>query len=139
MSDIVTPEVRSRMMRGIRGKDTEPELIVRRYLHSHGFRYSLHVKGLPGRPDIVLPKYGMVIFVHGCFWHRHPGCRLAYQPKSRQEFWEAKLAGNAERDVRDVTRLGALGWRVLTVWECGTSPDGLADLATAIRSKPGLE
>src|SRR4051812_48917573 len=101
MPDVVTPETRSRMMSGIRGRDTKPELAVRRYLHSRGLRYRLHVSDLPGRPDIVLPARRTVVFVHGCFWHRHEGCRFAYTPKSRQEFWVPKLEGNAARDALD--------------------------------------
>ena len=92
----------------------------------------MHVKDLPGRPDIVLPKYRTAIFVHGCFWHRHAGCRFAYQPTSRPAFWEAKLDGNAVRDVRDEAKLVAIGWRVLTVWECETSSDHLASVAGSI-------
>jgi DNA mismatch endonuclease (patch repair protein) len=126
MPDIVSPEVRSLMMSGIRGKDTGPELIVRRFLHSRGFRYRLHAKDLPGRPDVVLPKYRTAIFVHGCFWHRHQNCRFAYSPKSRQEFWEAKLEGNARRDERNQERLAAIGWSVAVVWECQTDDAQLA-------------
>lgn len=119
MPDIVNKEIRSRMMAGIRSKDTQPELLVRRFLHGRGFRFRLHAANVPGRPDIVLPKYRAVVFVHGCFWHRHPGCRYAYEPKSRADFWKAKFARNIERDreVRQV--LLDAGWRVMVVWECG--------------------
>jgi DNA mismatch endonuclease, patch repair protein len=126
MPDVVTPETRSRMMSGIRGRDTKPEMAVRRYLHARGFRYRLHARELPGRPDIVLPRYRVVVFVHGCFWHRHEGCRFAYHPKSRQEFWGPKLDGNAARDARDQQRLRDLGWRVDVVWECEATPERLA-------------
>lgn len=129
MPDIVTPETRSRMMSGIRGRDTKPELAVRRYLHSRGLRYRLHVRELPGRPDIVLPRHRTVVFVHGCFWHRHEGCRFAYTPKSRQEFWLPKLEGNAARDARDQQQLRDLGWRVEVVWECELRSDRLSALA----------
>lgn len=124
-------------MSGIRGKNTKPELAVRRYLHRQGFRYRLHVRTLPGRPDIVLPRYGAVLFVHGCFWHRHKGCRYAYMPKSRPEFWDPKLSGNADRDVRDQERLGHLGWRVHVVWECETAANLLRDVVDRI--KAGIE
>jgi DNA mismatch endonuclease (patch repair protein) len=130
--DIVTPETRSRMMSGIRGRDTKPELAVRQFLHSRGFRYRLHARELPGRPDIVLPRYRTVVFVHGCFWHRHEGCRLAYTPKSHRKFWLTKLEGNAERDVRVQRQLRDLGWRVETVWECEVIPDRLVGLASAV-------
>jgi len=118
MVDIVDGAKRSRMMSGIRNKNTKPEMIVRQFLHSKGFRYRLHVGSLPGKPDIVLPKYHAVVFVHGCFWHRHKNCRLAYTPKSRQEFWENKLNKNAVRDKATTTRLIDAGWRVMTIWEC---------------------
>jgi len=111
-------EQRSRMMRGIRGSNTQPELQVRKALHAHGFRYRLNAKELPGRPDIVLPKWKAVIFVHGCFWHAHQGCRYFRIPATRTEFWEQKLAANAARDVRQIEQLLAMGWRVLVVWEC---------------------
>lgn len=132
MPDIVTPETRSRMMSGIRGRDTRPELAVRRYLHSRGLRYRLHVPDLPGRPDIVLRRHRTVVLVHGCFWHRHAGCRYAYTPKSRPEFWLPKLEGNAARDARNQERLRDLGWRVEVVWECEVTPERLSQLASDI-------
>ena len=107
-------------MSRIRAKDTRPELLVRSVVHRLGFRFRLHVRNLPGRPDIVLPKYGTVVFVHGCFWHQHRGCNLAYVPKTRVRFWRTKFASNVERDQRDVAALRRLGWRVITVWECET-------------------
>lgn len=122
MSDIVDKVTRSRMMAGIKAKDTAPELVVRRFLHSHGFRYRLHVKTLPGKPDIVLPKYHTAIFVHGCFWHRHLGCPKAAMPKSNIRFWRDKLEGNTVRDRRNIAALKKLGWRCLIVWEC-EAPD----------------
>lgn len=122
------------MMSGIRGRDTRPEITVRRYLHRAGFRYRLHARELPGSPDIVLPRYRAVVFVHGCFWHCHSGCRYAYRPKSRQEFWENKLAANVERDARDQSRLVEAGWRVFVVWECQTSSDQLGALVASIRA-----
>jgi len=115
--DIVSPKVRSAMMSRIRGKNTTPELLVRSLLYRCGYRFRIHVKSLPGRPDIVLHSRRAVIFVHGCFWHRH-SCGLAYQPKTRARFWAEKFAGNVERDRRYRRRLTNLGWRVLVVWEC---------------------
>ena len=116
--DIVDSATRSRMMSGIQSKNTKPEMLVRRYLHAQGFRYRLHTRELPGSPDLVLPKYRVVIFVHGCFWHRHASCRFATQPSSNIERWETKFQINVERDARNVAALQATGWRVLVVWEC---------------------
>lgn len=116
---LVDPE-RSALMRRIRSSGTTPELIVRRALHALGLRFRLHRDDLPGRPDIVLAKHRLVVFVHGCFWHQHTGCRLASRPKSRTEYWTPKLAANVARDQRHTLELNALGWRVETVWECDT-------------------
>lgn len=116
--DIVTREQRSRMMSGIKGKNTKPELLLRSALHAQGFRFRIQRKDLPGKPDIVLPKYKTIIFVHGCFWHRHPGCKYAYTPKSNVEFWTNKLEGNVTRDRLTEQTLEEMGWRVLIVWEC---------------------
>ncbi len=115
--DIVDQKTRSRMMSGIRDKNTKPELLVRRLLHDRGFRYRLHVSRLPGTPDIVFPKYHAVIFVHGCFWHGHK-CKLFRLPGTRTEFWKQKIMGNSKRDKRNSKDLIDLGWRVATVWEC---------------------
>jgi DNA mismatch endonuclease, patch repair protein len=117
MADIVDKATRSRMMSGIRGKNTQIELEVRRGLHALGFRYRLGGAGLPGRPDIVLPKYRTVVFVHGCFWHGH-SCPLFRLPKTRTEFWLAKIDSNRTRDKRQVAMLMHLGWHVETLWEC---------------------
>lgn len=117
MSDIVSPEKRSKMMAGIRGKDTKPEMQIRKALHARGFRYRLHDKGVPGKPDLVFPKYNAVIFVQGCFWHAHD-CHLFKWPKSRPEFWKTKIEGNVSRDNVNFQKQRALGWRVLYVWEC---------------------
>ncbi|MCD9122288.1 very short patch repair endonuclease [Cupriavidus sp. UGS-1] len=106
-------------MSGIRGKDTSPELSVRRFLHARGYRFRLHRKDFPGTPDLVLAKYKVAIFVHGCFWHQHQGCAYAATPATRPDFWASKLAGNAERDSRHIEALIRLGWRVLIIWECG--------------------
>ena len=118
--DIVTPTVRSRMMAGIKGKNTEPEMLVRRCLSAAGIRYQLHRRDLPGAPDISLPGARVAIFVHGCFWHVHAGCRFAASPSTRPEFWKAKLQGNVERDEAAIAKLAMLGWRLLIVWECAT-------------------
>ena len=118
--DIVDQSTRSRMMAGIRGKNTRPEIVVRTLLHSAGFRYRLHRRDLPGAPDLVLPKYRVAILVHGCFWHLHEGCRFSKVPASNREFWAKKLGGNRERDRRQGDLLRALGWRVLIIWECAT-------------------
>jgi DNA mismatch endonuclease, patch repair protein len=118
MTDSLTPERRSWNMSRIRGRNTAPERLVRSALHRAGYRFRLHRKDLPGRPDIVLPKYRAVVFVHGCFWHRHSKCRFAYTPKSRVAFWQEKFRSNSERDRRTARALRRLGWRVVTVWEC---------------------
>lgn len=110
---------RSANMAQIRGKDTGPELKVRRIAHAMGLRFRLHRKDLPGRPDLILPKYRLAIFVHGCFWHRHHGCRRATMPATRTDFWQAKFACTVERDKRQIADLEASGWRVLVLWECG--------------------
>ena len=118
--DIVSPETRSRMMAGIRGRDTRPEIVVRRYLHAAGLRFRLGGCGLPGRPDVVLASRRVAVFVHGCFWHRHAGCRFATTPATRADFWERKFAANVARDANSASVLAELGWTALTVWECET-------------------
>ena len=118
MSDTVSPEERSRIMARIRSKDTKPEMFVRRALHAAGYRYSLHSKKLPGRPDLVLTRYRAVIFVHGCFWHGHQNCRHFRLPGTRTEFWNEKISRNRERDAEAVRNLLEDGWRVGIVWEC---------------------
>ena len=105
-------------MSRIRGKDTKPEMIVRSLLHKMGYRFRLHRKDLPGVPDIVLPKYKTVIFVHGCFWHRHSGCKLAYNPKTRVEFWQKKFSDNVKRDQLNIEKLEDMGWSTQIIWEC---------------------
>ncbi|MES2019224.1 MAG: DNA mismatch endonuclease Vsr [Pseudomonadota bacterium] len=119
MVDIVSVAVRSRMMGAIGRADTLPEMTVRRFLHAKGFRYRLHVRSLPGRPDLVLPKYKLAVFVHGCFWHRHCDCRYAPVPHENFDFWQLKFDKNVERDQRVLAALIENGWRVLVVWECG--------------------
>lgn len=118
MTDIVDKQTRSRMMAGIKGKDTKPELVLRRALHARGFRYRLHSKTVPGRPDLVLSKHQAIVFVHGCFWHRHEGCRYTTTPSTRPEFWQAKFDANVARDRSVHDQLLDAGWRVATVWEC---------------------
>ncbi len=116
--DSLTPEKRSWNMSRIRSKNTKPEIRIRSLLHHMGYRFRLHQKNLPGKPDIVLPKFQTVIFVHGCFWHRHPGCKYAYTPKSRIEFWQKKFNENIDRDCKVQKELEDIGWRILVVWEC---------------------
>ena len=111
-------EQRSRNMSAIKSKNTKPEIAVRKLLHSMGYRFRLHRKDLPGSPDIVLPKYKTVIFVHGCFWHRHQNCKYASTPKTRQEFWEAKFRENINRDKLNQENLSSKGWKIIIVWEC---------------------
>lgn len=122
MSDVHSPDVRSYNMSHIHGKDTKPEEIVRKFLFSKGFRYRKNDGRFPGKPDIVLPKYKTVIFVNGCFWHVHEGCKDFFWPKNNAEFWKDKLGKNIERDQRNYALLEQQGWRVLVVWECELKP-----------------
>ncbi|MEL7113108.1 MAG: DNA mismatch endonuclease Vsr [Pseudomonadota bacterium] len=121
--DKLTPTRRSALMARVRGKDTKPEMAVRRAAHAMGLRFRLHRRHLPGRPDLVLPKHGLIIFVHGCFWHRHADCPKASMPKSRQEFWHGKFERNQMRDRENEQRLLDGGWRVETIWECETKDE----------------
>lgn len=123
--DRIPPDQRSEVMRQVRGKDTKPEIRVRRLLHRLGFRFRLHRDNLPGKPDIVLPKWRAVIFVHGCFWHQHPGCSRAARPTSNVEFWNKKLDRNVRRDAENIRQLEEAGWRVFVVWECLIGDDGI--------------
>ncbi|MDR3566460.1 MAG: very short patch repair endonuclease [Syntrophobacteraceae bacterium] len=116
--DRLTTEQRSERMSCVRGKDTKPEMLVRRLVHGQGYRYRLHARDIPGCPDIVFSKRKKAIFVHGCYWRRHRGCPLARMPKSRIAFWESKLNGNRERDILNLQRLTEMGWECLVVWEC---------------------
>lgn len=127
MVDTISEAMRSEVMSRVRHKDTRPEMAVRRLVHQAGFRYRLHVAHLPGRPDLVFKGRKKVIFVHGCFWHSHPGCRHARVPKSRTDFWLAKLASNRARDERNLRSLTDGGWEILVVWECELREPRLGD------------
>jgi len=118
MADVHSKAIRSYNMSRIKGKDTKPEMLVRRFLHKNGFRYRLHGKGMPGKPDIVLPKYKTVIFIHGCFWHGHEGCRYYVVPKTRTEWWVNKINGNISKDSRAEAALISQGWTILKIWGC---------------------
>ena len=118
MTDVHSKETRSYNMSRIKGKNTKPEMLVRRFLHANGFRYKLHDKSLPGKPDIVLPKYKTVIFVHGCFWHGHKDCKYFVVPKTKTEWWLNKINGNIANDSKVVKALKKDGWKIITIWEC---------------------
>jgi DNA mismatch endonuclease (patch repair protein) len=142
--DRLSTKQRSLMMAKIHGTDTGPEIMLRKEIFSRGFRYRKNVASLPGKPDIVLPKYHVVIFMHGCFWHQHPGCKDSVRPKSRQEYWEVKLNRNVERDARNIEKLTNLGWRVYIVWECELRPqckqqtiDNLMDFLLSLKANIG--
>ena len=117
MTDIVTKAVRSRMMSGIRGTNTRPEIRIRQLLHKEGFRFRLHTSHLPGKPDIILPRFQAVVFVHGCFWHGHE-CHLFKWPQTRRTFWKEKITGNRKRDEEVFSMLASDGWRIMVIWEC---------------------
>jgi DNA mismatch endonuclease (patch repair protein) len=138
MVDFLTPAQRSERMSRIRGKDSQPELALRRVLHRLGLRYRLHAKELPGKPDLVFPRHKAAVFVHGCFWHRHEGCKIATTPKSNTPFWVEKFEKNVERDSRVAATLEELGWRVFVAWECDLAPSKVeatgTQLANAIRA-----
>lgn len=124
MADVHDPDTRSRNMAAVKGKNTKPEVLLRKSLFSRGFRYRIHRNDLPGKPDIVLPRFGAAIFVQGCFWHGHRGCPKFQLPVTRRDFWEAKITGNQDRDQRNIDALIELGWRVLEVWECAFKGKG---------------
>ena len=129
--DVHTPEQRRRNMSAIKAKDTTPELLVRHALHAMGYRYRLHRKDLPGKPDIVLPKHKIVIFVNGCFWHRHLGCKYASTPASNADFWMAKFEANIARDKKNYTQLEKLGWKVVVIWECEIRQGQISELISS--------
>lgn len=137
MVDTLTVEQRSALMAKIRGVDTKPELFVRKALYARGYRYRLHGRDLPGRPDIVFRKRRSVVFVHGCFWHRH-GCKKTTHPKSRQEYWQEKFANNIARDQRNQAQLADGGWRVFVVWECEIEDDELLERLAAFLGPPSI-
>lgn len=120
MADSLSKTKRSALMSRVKGKDTMPEKITRSIIHKLGFRFRLHKRDLPGKPDIVLPRHNAIIFVHGCFWHQHPNCTRAKRPSTRREFWDAKLDRNIQRDIQNVKKLEELGWKVMVIWECET-------------------
>lgn len=133
--DKLSRNQRSKNMAAVRGKNTSPELRVRRMLHSMGYRFRLHRKDFPGRPDIVLPKYRLCIFVHGCFWHQHPGCNRATIPETRRKFWQEKFLQNKNRDAQAEKELKKMGWHVCTIWECETKqPDNLVEIISNLVS-----
>lgn len=134
MTDIVDQQTRSRMMAGIKAKNTRPELVLRRALHARGFRYRLHSSKVQGRPDLILPKRHAVVFVHGCFWHHHEGCRYATTPATRAAFWRAKFEANVKRDNAVRGMLLASGWRVATIWECALRKPEQVTVATSLVS-----
>ncbi|MGR3375164.1 very short patch repair endonuclease [Salipiger abyssi] len=133
MADIVSPDVRSRMMSGIRRRDTKPELAVRSALHRDGYRFRVDVSDLPGSPDIVLAKWNTAIFIHGCFWHRHAGCARATNPRTHAETWQEKFQRNIERDEKATSALLAKGWRVALIWECSLGRKYLDDTMAALK------
>jgi DNA mismatch endonuclease (patch repair protein) len=141
MADTVTKEVRSRIMSSVRQWDTSAERLVRSFLHAQGFRFRLHRRDLPGSPDIVLPRYRTVIFVHGCFWHQHRSCQKARRPSSNKDYWDRKLDENVQRDKKKANELRKLGWKVITIWQCETrSPDlMIKKLAKLNESKSKLD
>jgi DNA mismatch endonuclease (patch repair protein) len=141
MTDVLTPDQRRFNMSRIRGKNTKPEMLLRQGLHARGLRYRLHVKDLPGRPDLVFPRYRAAVMVHGCFWHGHD-CPMFKLPATRREFWEKKIAANRTRDLRDNAALTAAGWRVLVLWECalrGPARDPVSAILDRVVSWLGSE
>ena len=135
MADVLTPKQRSYNMSQIHGKDTKPEELVRKFLFSQGFRYRKNDARLPGKPDIVLPKYKTVIFVNGCFWHKHEGCRYFVWPKNNAAFWKEKITGNVVRDQKNYEKLRNLGWRIITIWECELKPHNRESTLNRVQSE----
>jgi DNA mismatch endonuclease, patch repair protein len=135
MADVHNKEQRSYNMSRIKGKDTKPEMLVRKFLHAQGFRYKLHDKTLPGKPDIVLPKYKTVIFIHGCFWHGHENCKYFVVPKTRTEWWTEKIQKNTANDEKAMTLLKNTGWKIITLWECNLKPGKLEKTLAALLKK----
>jgi DNA mismatch endonuclease, patch repair protein len=135
MADVHNPTTRSYNMSRIKGKDTKPEIIVRKYLFSNGFRYRLHDKKLPGKPDIILSKYNTVIFVHGCFWHGHEGCKYFVIPKTREEWWTGKIEKTKSNDQKKQEALSALGYEIITIWECQLKSANVRDTLQRLKDK----
>ncbi|MEO8402971.1 MAG: DNA mismatch endonuclease Vsr [Chitinophagaceae bacterium] len=135
MADVHDKKTRSYNMSRIRAKDTKPEMLVRRFLHAQGFRYKLHDKTLPGKPDLVLPKYKTVIFIHGCFWHGHEGCRYYVVPKTRTEWWLNKINGNKANDEKAILALEKGNWRIFTLWECDLKPSNAEKTLSGLLKK----
>jgi DNA mismatch endonuclease (patch repair protein) len=135
MADVHSKEIRSKNMAAIKGKNTKPEMLVRKFLHANGYRYKLHDKNLPGKPDIVLPKYKTVIFVHGCFWHGHKDCKYFVIPKTRTEWWLNKINGNIANDAKALNALKKDGWKIITIWECKLKPAKVEKTLNALLNK----
>ena len=135
MADVHSQAIRSKNMAAIKGKNTKPEMLVRKFLHANGYRYKLHDKNLPGKPDIVLPKYKTVIFVHGCYWHGHKNCKYFVVPKTRTEWWLNKINGNIANDEKAVKALKKEGWKVITIWECNLKSSKVAKTLNALLKK----
>ncbi len=134
--DTLSPEKRREVMARVRSKDTKPEMAVRRYLHNHGLRYRLHRRDLPGCPDLIFSSRRIAVFIHGCFWHRHPGCRKTTMPVSGAEFWRDKFDATVKRDAKAQEELRQTGWTVLVIWECEVTPEGLDRLLRQIITHP---
>jgi DNA mismatch endonuclease (patch repair protein) len=137
MADVHSKTVRSYNMSRIKGKDTKPEIIVRKFLFSKGFRYRIHQNNLPGKPDLVFPKFKTAIFIHGCFWHGHKKCKYFVPPKTRTEWWLKKIGDNIKRDTRNTIKLKKLGWKVITVWQCELIPEKRNNILASISNKLG--
>lgn len=138
MADTLTRERRSWNMSRIRAKNTAPELFVRSFLHKEGFRFRLHAANLPGKPDVVLPRYKTVLFIHGCFWHRHKSCKYAYTPKTRKKFWQKKFSNNVDRFKKVRKMLIRLGWKIIVIWECkASSIEALTRQLVVLNKKTG--
>ena len=135
MADVHSKEIRSYNMSQIKGKNTKPEMLVRKFLHANGYRYKLHDKSLPGKPDIVLPKYKTVIFVHGCFWHGHSNCKYYVVPKTRTDWWLNKINGNIGNDNKASQALKKDGWKIITIWECNLKPAKVEKTLTTLLKK----
>lgn len=135
MADVHDKETRSYNMSQIKGKNTKPEMLVRKFLHAQGYRYRLHVKDMPGKPDIVLPKYKTVILIDGCFWHGHEGCKYYVVPKTRTDWWLNKINGNIENDKKAIKALKAQGWKIITLWECELKPPTIDKTLNSLHKK----